>query len=313
MLPTVDVSAGVLLRETGAGVEYLLARRPPGKVYAGYWEFPGGKVEPGESFHDALARELAEELGIAVTAATPWLYREFTYPHAYARLKFFRVTGWRGEIDPREHTGVAWTRLDETPAVAPLLPANGPILRALALPAVYAIVHAGENGVDVDAGLERIHRALARGVRLLQIHGEALAADELHRFAEKAAALAAAVPGTLLLVGDDETLARNIGARGVHLSPPRLRALARRPDFDWLAASCRDAADLARAERLGADFAVLGPVPPTTETPGIGWQAFARRIERATIPVFAPGDMRPESIATAQTHGAHGIALPSDW
>ncbi|MDR1935456.1 MAG: Nudix family hydrolase, partial [Candidatus Accumulibacter sp.] len=288
----VEVSAGVLLRESAGGAEYLLARRPPGKVYAGYWEFPGGKLEPGESFHDALARELREELGIAVIAATPWLCREFVYPHAHVRLKFFRVTGWRGEIDPREHSGAAWTRLGETPAVAPLLPANEPILRALALPGVYAITHAEENGVAAE--LERVRQALARGVRLLQLRDKTLAAGERRCFAEQTALLAAAVPGTLLLVNDDPDLAREIGASGVHLSSPRLRALARRPDFAWLAASCHSGDDLARAQALGIDFAVLGPVLPTAthpEAPGIGWQAFTRLTERATIPVFALGGM----------------------
>lgn len=314
MTAIVEVSAGVLLRETAAGTEYLLAQRPPDKVYAGYWEFPGGKVEPGESFHDALVRELCEELGIAIAAATPWLCREFTYPHARVRLKFFRVTDWHGEIHPHEHTGATWTRLGETPAVTPVLPANGPILRALALPAAYAITHAAENGVDAE--LERIRQALARGVRLLQLRDKTLAVGERRHFAEAATALAAAVPGTLLLVNDDEALARAIGAGGIHLSSSRLHALAERPGFEWVAASCHTAADLAQAQRLGIDLAVLGPVLPTAthpESPGIGWETFAHLIERATIPVFALGGMRQELLDTAQAHGAHGIALMRGW
>ena len=91
--PITLVSAAVLLR--GAN-EFLLARRPEGKVYAGWWEFPGGKVEAGETFHDALVRELHEEMGISITAATPWLTREFRYPHATVRIRFFRVTAWEG-------------------------------------------------------------------------------------------------------------------------------------------------------------------------------------------------------------------------
>ena len=310
----VEVSAGVLLRETPAGTEYLLAQRPPDKVYAGYWEFPGGKVEPGESFRDALVRELREELGIAITAATPWLCREFTYPHARVRLKFFRVTDWHGEIHPHEHTGAVWTRLGDTPAVTPVLPANGPILRALALPDVYAITNAAENGIDAE--LERIRQALAYGVRLLQLRDKTLAAHERHHFAEKAASLIAAVPGTLLLVNDDEALARTIGAGGLHLSSSRLHALSQRPDFDWVAASCHTHADLARTEQLGVDFAVLGPVLPTAthpETPGIGWDAFTQLIEHATTPIFALGGMCRELLLTAQAHGAHGIATLRGW
>jgi 8-oxo-dGTP diphosphatase len=310
----VEVSAGVLLRNTADGVEYLLARRPPDKAYAGYWEFPGGKVEPGESFRAALVRELAEELGIAVTAAAPWLCREFTYPHARVRLKFFRVTGWRGEIGGLEHTVLAWNRVDEAPAAAPILPANGPVLRALALPGIYAITHAAENGVGAE--LERLRQALSRGVRLVQLRDKTLLAGERRRFAEKAAAIAAAFPGTLLLVGDDEALAREIGAHGVHLSSARLGAASRRPEFAWVAASCHGPEDLERAENLGIDFAVLGPVLPTPshpESPGIGWETFAQQVAGAAIPVFALGGLRAESIATAQAHGAHGIAMLRGW
>ncbi|MDR1662123.1 MAG: thiamine phosphate synthase, partial [Azoarcus sp.] len=135
------------------------------------------------------------------------------------------------------------------------------------------------------------------------------------RFAKKAATLAAAFPGSALLVNDTDVLARDLGA-GLHLSSTRLHTLDRRPDFTWVAASCHTAADLARAERLGLDFAVLGPVLPTAthpESPGIGWSAFARLVERAAIPVFALGGLRPQSLATAEKHGAHGVALLRAW
>ena len=138
MSKVVEVAAAILLRETpgrgAGGMEYLLACRPEGKVYAGYWEFPGGKVEPGESLRQALVRELQEELGIIVDRAWPWLSCEFIYPHASVRLKFYRVTSWHGEIAPIEHSGFVWTPVGDAAAVAPILPANGPILRALELP-----------------------------------------------------------------------------------------------------------------------------------------------------------------------------------
>lgn len=96
MSKIVEVAAAVMLR--GQGREFLLAQRPEGKVYAGYWEFPGGKVEPGETVRQALIRELQEELGITVSECSPWLTRQFTYPHATVRLNFWRVTAWSGEI-----------------------------------------------------------------------------------------------------------------------------------------------------------------------------------------------------------------------
>ncbi|MBL0207051.1 MAG: NUDIX domain-containing protein [Propionivibrio sp.] len=138
MSEVVEVAAAILLREGQEGTEFLLAQRPEGKPYSGYWEFPGGKVEPGESLREALQRELQEELGITLERAWPWLSCQYTYPHATVRLKFFRVVAWQGEIAPIEHSGFAWTRIGAVSPVAPLLPANGPILRALDLPSLYA-------------------------------------------------------------------------------------------------------------------------------------------------------------------------------
>ena len=131
MTGIVEVVAAILLRRGSTGTEYLLAQRPEGKVYAGYWEFPGGKVEPGETRYLALVRELQEELGITIDSARFWRTCEFTYPHAQVRLNFFRVFSWQGDIVAREHSGIVWTGIDEAPAVAPLLPANGPILQGL--------------------------------------------------------------------------------------------------------------------------------------------------------------------------------------
>src|SRR3954468_1575974 len=158
-----EVVAAVLQRPDGS---FLLAQRPAGKVYEGYWEFPGGKVEPGEEPRDALSRELHEELGIDVGRAYPWITREYDYEHAAVRLRFFRVTGWSGELHGRENQRFAWQRTDALD-VAPLLPANGPILRSLELPAIYGVTNAAETGVELF--LSRLEAALARGLRLVQV------------------------------------------------------------------------------------------------------------------------------------------------
>ena len=130
----VDVAAAVLLRGDG---RVLLGQRAPDTFYPGYWEFPGGKVEAGESPRDALVRELSEELGVEVTAATPWLSRSHAYEHAHVTLHFFIVRGWRGELNDHVHSALSW----EDPhamAVSPMLPANGPILKSLRLPTILA-------------------------------------------------------------------------------------------------------------------------------------------------------------------------------
>src|SRR5262245_23017038 len=138
----IEVAAAVIQRADGS---FLLAQRPAGKVYAGYWEFPGGKVEAGEDAAAALSRELHEELGIDVERADPWITRVYTYPHGTVRLHFFRVSRWRNEPHPREQQAIAWQGID-APTVAPMLPANAPVLAALALPPEYAVTDAAGYG-----------------------------------------------------------------------------------------------------------------------------------------------------------------------
>lgn len=309
-----EVAAAVMLRGDPARPEFLLAQRPPGKVYAGYWEFPGGKVEPGETAREALIRELQEELGITVERAWPWLCREFSYPHATVRLRFFRVSSWQGELAAVEHSALVWLKAGQPADVSPILPANGPILGALALAPVYALTNAEEYGIDAE--LLRLERALCSGLRLLQVRDKGLAPARREAFAKAVLALARNHDGTTVLINDDPRLARNVGAEGVHLSSRLLWQTDRRPDFERVAASCHSAADLARAAELGLDFVVLGPVLPTASHPevsGMGWQAFSRLIDGSPLPVYALGGLQPEMLDHAMSHGGHGIALMRGW
>src|SRR2546430_11148689 len=163
----VRVAAAVITRSDGC---VLLAQRPAGKPYAGYWEFPGGKLEPGESAMSALARELKEELGITVTHAAPWIAQEFVYPHAHVELDFFRVLGWIGEPFGHDGQAFAWQKPGAFD-VAPLLPANTRVLAALTLPSIYSVTNADDLGEDMF--LARAERALARGLRLIQLREKA--------------------------------------------------------------------------------------------------------------------------------------------
>lgn len=125
--PVTEVAVGILVRPDG---QFLLTSRPPGKVYAGYWEFPGGKLEAGESVIDALARELQEELGIEVTSASVWRTEMVDYPHALVRLNFCKVTAWQGDLSMREGQHCAWQQLPVQ--VQPVLPGTVPVLAHLA-------------------------------------------------------------------------------------------------------------------------------------------------------------------------------------
>lgn len=301
----VEVAAAVLIRPDG---HFLLASRPAGKPYAGYWEFPGGKIETGESPLQALSRELNEELGITIRKATPWLTRTFSYPHATVRLRFYRVTHWQGEPTPREQQQFAWQTADNI-TVSPLLPANAPILRSLALPPVYAITRTVE--VDVETSLQTIRQTLESGIRLLQIRQKSMAPDELKHFSKAAVQLAHHYQATVLL-NENLMLAQNLQADGVHLTATQLLSLDTRPDIGWCGASCHNVQELQHAEKTGVDFVTLSPVLPTLSHPGapaLGWKKFAELIQDYPLPVYALGGLTPADLETAQEQGAHGIAM----
>jgi 8-oxo-dGTP diphosphatase len=301
----VEVAAAVILREDG---RFLLGQRPAGKVYAGYWEFPGGKVEAGERPLAALERELKEELGIKVRTAYPWLVRDYDYAHAAVRLRFFRVVEWSGPIHAHERQIFSW-QLPHAVSVDPLLPANAPILRALRLPPVYGITRADELGVPEFMG--RLERALAAGLKLVQVREKGMSGQALRKFAAEVTA-AAHASGARVLVNGDAALARAVGADGVHLAAAQLAQTRERPAFDLVGASCHDARELARARDLGAELAVLGPVAPTPSHPGaagMGWERLAELVKDSPLPVYALGGLTPADLETAWRQGAHGISM----
>ena len=289
----IDVAAAVLLRADGA---FLLAQRPAGKVYAGYWEFPGGKIEPGEAPAQALARELHEELGIDIAGAYSWLTRVYTYPHGTVRLQFFRVSDWKGDPHPREDQAIAWQRID-APMAAPMLPANAPVLASLALPVEYAITDAAGRGAP--RMLAELERALERGLGLLQVREPSLTEEERNLFTRQAIGLAHR-HGCKVLTKEPFA-----GADGVHFTSAALMALRERPS-GIAAASCHSRAELERAMQLELDFVVLGPVK---DKAAIGWPRFAEIAAGSSIPVYAIGGLSRSDREDAWRAGAHGVAM----
>ena len=299
----VEVAVAVIERADGA---FLLAQRPVGKVYAGWWEFPGGKVDEGEGAEAALARELHEELGMDVRRAFPWITRVFVYPHATVRLNFFRVVEWSGEPHPKEEQAIRWQRFDASMA-EPMLPANAPVLRSLALPLEYAVTSAETLGAEQM--LAHLERRLASGLRLVQVRDKMLA--DRARFVQSAVALAHRHGAKVLLNGDEQA-ARDAGADGVHWSAARLAEAKERPQGLLCAASCHTAAELRQATELECDFAVLGPVRATSTHAGaatLKWDGFARIARGAPLPVFAIGGLQACDLDEARTNGAHGLAM----
>jgi 8-oxo-dGTP diphosphatase len=301
----VQVAAAVILRADG---RFLLAQRPPGKVYAGYWEFPGGKVERGEPLADALARELHEEVGIDVTRAYPWIVQRYVYPHAHVQLNFFRVLAWTGQPHPKEDQALAWAALHDL-GVGPLLPANGPVLRALALPDRLGITRAHDLGIEPF--LQRLDAALAGGLRLVMVREKQMPGARLAPFACEVVRRCRAAGAQAIIHGDAQ-LAEACAADGVHLSSAALLGAAARPHAGLCGASCHDAGELEHAQRLGLDYALLGAVLPTASHPGqpaMGWERFAALAAGCTIPVYALGGMQPQHLERAWQAGAHGVAM----
>ena len=301
----VRVAAAVILRSDG---KVLLAQRPQGKAYAGYWEFPGGKLELGETPRHALDRELREELGLTVRRAAPWLVQRYRYPHAHVELNFFRVFDWSGEAVGHDGQAFVWQPVG-CYDVEPMLPANTFVLHALSLPAVYGITMASDIGEDVF--LERARIALANGLRLIELREKDWPIARQEALADALQAIARPLGARVLLNGDAER-ARAWGCDGVHWTASALANASSRPDGMLCAASCHTRAEIERAGELGLDFAVLGPVLPTPTHPhatALGWQRFSELIAEATLPIFALGGLVRDDLDTAIACGAHGVAL----
>jgi len=294
------VAVGVLVRSDGA---VLLADRPAGKPYAAHWEFPGGKIEPGESVARALARELREELGLQAGRSVPWIVMEHVYPHAHVRLHFRRVFDWSGTLHPLEGQRLCFLPPGQD-APAPLLPAAVPALRWIRLPAV-SLFSPGTARTARQAQ-EWLEAALARGARLIVWHEPALDETQLAQ-AVPACRARARDFGAQLLV--DARSARRAGGAvdDVFLCAAQLRAASARPASGWIGAQVWTRADLRRAAQLGCDFAVAGEPPAVAG--GDGPQnppAGARR--DYPLPVYLARSLSAAALDAALRRGAHGLA-----
>jgi 8-oxo-dGTP diphosphatase len=302
----VDVAAGIVTRTDGS---VLMAERPAGRPWAGYWEFPGGKFESGESPVAALGRELHEELGIEIDHAYPWITRIYDYPERRVRLHMYRVLKWHGKPHGKEGQQISW----ENPLAVqcqPLLPANDAILRFLCLPQIYAITKASKYGIA--AFMQRLQIALENGIRLIQVR-ERMVPGQLTQFARNVVSMAHEY-GARVLINGSENMARTSGADGVHYQTSQLMRCKRRPKVALWGASCHNLEELLRAAELGVDLVVLSPVLPTQSHPGeptLGWDKFSDLCRDLPMPVYALGGMNKDQLDTAMTRGAHGIAMLS--
>ena len=315
-------AVGVIQREDG---QVLLAERPLGKAWAGYWEFPGGKIEDNETPEQALKRELEEELGITVTSSYPWLTRSFDYPEKYdiagkletpaktVKLHFFIVTKWIGEPLGLENQAISWQRPEKL-SVSPMLPANAPILKALSLTTTYAITNLSELGEVLF--FKRLKVALDNGLRMIQVREKQLPVGDFRLFIERVIKMAAPYKARVFVNSDSPylelSLADELNIAGIHFTAQDLMKLQVKPEGLLSGASCHNSQELTKAEALGLDYVMLSPVYATLshlDVNPLGWDKFSELIAEYSLPVYALGGMQNTHLHTARLHGAHGIAM----
>lgn len=299
------VSVAVIRREDGM---VLFTERPPGKACPGQWEFPGGKIEAGESARQALDREIHEELGISIIEARPWLTMSHNYPHASVILNFFIVSSWEGQAVGKEGQTLSWQNISNM-TISPLLAANEPVIRALLLPDIYAISCANKIGDEVF--LQQLQKAICNGLQLLQIREKNRTAHQLKRFIDQMLSITTAAGVTTLI---NSALPKELQKQfsGIHLTSNHLMKLNHRPDFKLVAASCHNHQELDHANKLRLDFAVLSPIsktPSHPESTPMGFSKMRDLVSNSAIPVYALGGMSIDQLQKLQSYGAHGIAM----
>lgn len=292
----------------------FLAKRPSHISQGGKWEFPGGKVEVGETRFAALQRELLEEIGITVVAAKPLIQVRHRYVERLVRLDVWEVTQFTGEPHGREGQETRWVSVHELTGLT-FPAANLSVITAAQLPSHCLITPEPSYRDDF---LVQLETALRTGMRLVVFRAKSLVANDYMGLAADVIALAHGFGAKVILNSPPQMLEQ---ADGLHLTSSQLWGEAAqvfpRRKGQWLSASCHDGRELQRAADIGADFAFLSPVLPTLSHPNeasLGWEAFAALVENANMPVYALGGMTASQATQARQSGGQGIAaIRSLW
>lgn len=302
--PGLTVVAAILEDRSG---RVLLAERPHGKPDAGYWEFPGGKIESGESPAQALARELHEELGIELTRAVRLMSVHQVRANGPLELQAWRVLAYRGEVCARENQALRWLPANALPAPE-LCPADRPIARALGLPDRLLIT---PDPADLPQAsfLRCVDAAIGAGLSLVRLRSRLPIAEDLITACE---ARMQATGGRLLL-GLADFSRRQSACTGLYLRSRELCPRLPMPGDpkSLVLASVHDAREIASAHDLGVDALVIAPVLATASHPGeacLGWSGFASLLAQSRLPAYALGGLGVADLPSARGHGALGIA-----
>lgn len=300
----IDVAVGIVANSQG---QLLIAKRPAHWMGGGFWEFPGGKIEPNEDSETALKRELLEEVGIVVEKCTPLINFSYTYPERTVRLNAWIVNGYSGKAQGLEGQEICWC----PPAGLKdfnMLPANHAIVIASQLPDTYLITPECQKR---DEFLLHLEQVLARSdIKLVQLRSKQLAIKDYIKLAVEVSLICRNYEVSLMLNNDDLNVVKEVDCDGIHLQSKQLMALDHRPKIStkWLSASCHNTAEVQLAERIGVDFVTISPVN------NMGWDHFEELVAISNLPAYALGGMTLKDIPEAKKLGAQGVAaIKSLW
>ena len=300
----VHVSVAVLIN---ADHQVLLGQRPPLKSWEGWWEFPGGKIEKGETSVDALYREIYEEIGVKIIQFKKWVTRRYSYGGNDITLHFFKVYKWEGEVTSKENQKLVWTYLQK-PNVSPILPANLFVQKAFDLPKYYAITNLSETSKIIF--FNQLKNKISNGLKMIQVREKNISFDEFKIFSKEVIKICKP-KGVKVIINSDVNLAYEIKADGVHLTSKDLVSMKTKPKNLIVSASCHNPKEIDIAEKLNINFLVLSAVRKTLSHPDmkpIGWDKFQKIVNKVNIPIYALGGLGVNDYQVALENGAIGIA-----
>lgn len=306
----IQVSVGCLIKDH----QVLIGQRLARQSHAGEWEFPGGKIEAGETPIEALKREFVEETGLSTKNWRPLINYPWDHGTIQVQLHVFVTEDFAGELQAHEGHEFEWCPIHELKERA-MLVANKGIVSALQLPDRYMI---SGNFHGTDDALNRIKSALVDGIKLVQLRAKTLEKSEFIALAQQALPLCHGHGAKLILNAKPDWLSDLPEADGLQLASTAIMSLTKRPipADKWLGVSTHNPAEIAKALELGADFILISPVKETTShpgEPGLGWENFSLLAESIPVPVFALGGLNDRDRETSKNHGAQGIAAISGY
>ncbi len=303
---SIKVVAGIIRDPAG---RVLLGQRLPGTHLAGLWEFPGGKIEAGESSAQALKRELKEELGIDISSQQAFICITHQYPEKTIQLQALEVHSWQGRIESCEQQNLQWVQVKDLASIK-MPAADIPIVKAMQLPAQLRITPSCE---DWQAYLQCLKSDLVKGNDFIQLRAANLSPSEQTQLLNSVACIKGRTAAKIIInFGTDPASYQN-QLDGLHLKSAQLQQIQQRPIAanKLLSAACHNLEEVRQAEKIGVDFITLSPLYSTSSHPTtkvLGESAFQELCKQTNLPVYALGGVEQSDLAKIRTLGGQGVA-----